>query len=513
MTKKELPGPCSIRQHMYMFPEEYARDREGNKINTKHVDVVLFGGAAGSGKSEIGVIDFLRYTDIPNFIGVMTRRTTPQLQGPGGLFTKCKRVFSQAYQPHEYTWRAKDGKFVFHESGAEVYLKHFERDDTDINWQGAEANLFYIDEGTQFTQHMVQYIMSRMRNPSCPQVLPRLRITCNPDADHFMRKWVEPYLFEDGTPDRSKDGWLRYFSFSDGGFVWADSKEELKAEHGIEEEDALSFMFISATVMDNPIVQKINPKYVSWLRGLKGVEKARLLEGNWYVREEASSYFNRKWVEEVQHVDESEVLFTARGYDFAGELPSDLTPSPDFTASVRIRKMKDGSYIIDDIKRTRIRHSKWEEFVLECSKDDPIGTIHVIPQDPGPSAKRATQMFCKSLAEKGLITKRESTTRSKLDRFRPFAAVSGNMGVKILSGCGTCYATGAVDTNEFYLEELEKFNGERSSRAKMGRKDDLVDCTSTAFTALASRTTSLSGLSKNLVDINDSLRVGNPFNG
>jgi len=153
--------------------------------------------AAGSGKSEIGVIDFLKYTDIPNFIGVMTRRTTPQLTGPGGLLTKAKRTFSLAYEPDEFTWRAKDGKFVFHKSGAEIYLKHFENDDSDVNWQGAEANLYYLDEGTQFTQHMTQYIMSRMRNPACPQVKPHLKISCNPDADHFLRKWVEPYLHPD----------------------------------------------------------------------------------------------------------------------------------------------------------------------------------------------------------------------------------------------------------------------------------------------------------------------------
>src|SRR5690606_4886120 len=227
----ELPGPCSVRQEMYMFPEKYTKDAFGNPINV-HVDVTLYGGAAGSGKSEIGVIDFLKWTDTPGFIGVMTRRTTPQLTGPGGLLEKCKRTFSKAYSPDEFIYRAKDNKFVF-KSGAQIYLKHFENDQADVNWQGAEANLFYVDEGTQFTQHMIQYIMSRMRNPSCPLVKPHLKITCNPDADHFLRKWVEPYLLEDGTPDRTKDCMVRYFSFKNGDFIWADTIEELVETHGI----------------------------------------------------------------------------------------------------------------------------------------------------------------------------------------------------------------------------------------------------------------------------------------
>lgn len=493
---KNLPGPCSVRQLMYVESE---------------ADVTLYGGAAGSGKSEIGVIDFLKYTDIPNFIGVITRRTTPQLTGPGGMLTKCKRVFGQAYAPDEYTWRAKDGKFVFHKSGAEIYLKHFENDQADVNWQGSEANLFYVDEGTQFTQHMIQYIMSRMRNPSCPDVKPHLKITCNPDADHFLRKWVEPYLNEDGTPNREKDGLIRYFTFQDGDFIWGDSTEELVQKYGVDADDCLSFTFISATVKDNPVMSKVNPKYVSWLRGLKGVERARLLEGNWFIREEASSYFNRNWVTEVHHVDEEDVWYTVRAFDFAGTLVSDLNPSPDYTTSVRMRKMKNGDYVIDDIRRCRIRHGQWESFVLECYEDDPFGVEYIIPQDPGPAAQRATQLFCRRLAELGIATKKEKTNKSKLDRFRPFASVAENGGVFVLSNCGWDKENDIKSSNDFYYKELETFTGERK-RGESGH-DDLVDSTSTAFTALASKTTSLSGISKNLIDINTKFAVGNPFRG
>src|SRR5699024_2749807 len=63
-----------------------------------------------SGKSEVAVIDFLRYTDIPNFIGVISRRTNPQMKGPGGVLAKCRRVFRQAYDSDEFVWRERDGK-------------------------------------------------------------------------------------------------------------------------------------------------------------------------------------------------------------------------------------------------------------------------------------------------------------------------------------------------------------------------------------------------------------------
>jgi predicted phage terminase large subunit-like protein len=435
---------------------------------TSEADVTLFGGAAGSGKSEIGVIDFLKYTDTPNFIGVMTRRTTPQLTGPGGLLTKCKRLFGMAYSPDEFTWRAKDGKFVFHKSGAEIYLKHFENDDADVNWQGSEANLFYVDEGTQFTQHMIQYIQSRMRNPSCPEVRPHLKITCNPDADHFLRKWVEPYLNEDGTPDRSKDGTLRYFSFQEGDFVWGDTKEELLANYGIPEEFALSFTFISATVRDNPIVQKINPKYVANLMGLKGVERARLLDGNWYVRESASGYFKREWLTTVNLWDQDIVSYV-RAWDIAGTLPSDVNPNPDWTAGVLMAKTKAGRYIIVDVVRFRARFGEVMQNIISTAKSDPPGTKIILPQEPGQAGKSSGQMMIKELIEEGFYAKMRPTNKSKIVRFQPFAAASEAELIDYVEG----------EWNDDYFFELEGFTGSKKD------KDDQVDATSDAFIELA----------------------------
>jgi predicted phage terminase large subunit-like protein len=479
MTKdKVLPGPCSQRQLMYIEADKLA-------------DVTLYGGAAGSGKSEIGVIDFLKYTDIPNFIGVMTRRTTPQLNGPGGLLSKAKRIFSQAYGPDEFVWRAKDGKFIFHKSKAEIYLKHFENDEADVNWQGAEANLFYVDEGTQFTQHMVQYIMSRMRNPSCPQVKPHLKITCNPSYDHFLRKWVEPYLKEDGTPDRTKDGMLRYFTFQDGDFIWADTKEELVEKYGVGYDDILSFTFISATVDDNPIVKKINPKYVAWLKGLKGVERSRLLEGNWLVRESSSGYFKKEWCESKSLLDLNIVSY-CRAWDIAGSLPSDSLPNPDWTAGVLIGKTKDDRYVIVDVVRFRARFGEVMEQIIATAKSDPEGTKIILPMEPGQAGKAAGQMMIKDLIGEGFSAHMRPSNKSKVIRFQPFAAAAQAGLINYLE----------APWNDTYFDELEGFDGSRRV------KDDQVDATSDAFITLAQKF-QIPDMSAGLASIN--LKLDNPF--
>jgi hypothetical protein len=43
-------------------------------------------------------------------------------------------------------------------------------------------------------------------------------------------------LQEDGTPDRAKDGMVRYYVSKDNDFVFADTREELEAIYGTGEE-------------------------------------------------------------------------------------------------------------------------------------------------------------------------------------------------------------------------------------------------------------------------------------
>lgn len=461
-----LPGPCSERQEMFVSSD------------LKGVDITLFGGAAGSGKSEIGVIDILKYTDVPGFISVIVRRTTPQLKGPGSLLSKCHRVFGQAYDSSEFTWKDKEGKFVFHKSGAEVYLKHYENENCWVNYQGIETNHFLIDEGTQFTKDMISYMMSRMRNPNCPQVSPHMKITCNPDRDHFLYDWVEPYLKEDGTPDRSKDGKIRYLGMRDGDFFFADTKEEVMDACSLDsEDDVLSFCYISANVNDNPILKKVNPRYVSWLKGLKGVERDRLLYGNWKVREESSGFFKREWfVEEDKEPDRSEIVRTVRAYDFAGELVSDLKPNPDYSASCKMSLLKNGRYYIHHVERFRKRFGQHISHVIENAKKDGDHVDIIIPEDPNAAAKEAAIQMTNGIIQEGsqngmmLRVRRVKTNRSKLDRFRPFSSAAQNGLLHIKEFCGDDHEAKQYNNNNWYYYELERFTGERD-RSKEGHDD------------------------------------------
>lgn len=484
----DKPAPCGKRQWMY--------------TNPNGADVTFFGGAAGSGKSEIAVIDFCQYVRIPNFIGIISRRTNPMLKGAGGILTKCKRTFAKEFKndpDYTFNWKEKDGKFVFYKREkqvdgrtilvpiSEVYLKHSEHEALiEEYWQGVEANLIVLDESLQYTLPMISYIMSRMRNPSCPQVPPKLKLTGNPDYRHFLRKWVEPFLKEDGTPDRSKDGLIRYFQMLNGDFFFADTPEEVMEKVSCERKDVLTFTFIGANCSDNKILQEADPRYVSWLKGLKGVDRERLLRGSWYAREVGASYWDRKTCPELEYPPSySEFSKIVRVYDLAGSLPTDANRSPDYTASVKMGKLKTGDYVVLEVTRHRITFGSWLPHILEHARRDGKKVDIVIPQDPNPSAKANAVSLARSINDEGFHATTKRSAQGKLETFKPFSASSQIGVISIVKDCGIDYWNKINGDNEFFYAELEAFDGTR--RSGESGHDDVADCMGLAYSYLASK--------------------------
>lgn len=449
----ELPSPKSKKQFDYL---------------TKQVDVMVFGGGAGSGKSLMGVLDFAQYINQPKFKAVMTRRTTPQIRGPGGLHDKCMEIFPLV--DPKVRWMEKQGKFIF-SSGAEIFLRHFENANNQEDFQGWELSKVLVDEGTQFEESMVVYLMSRLRNPACP-IKPHIRITCNPDADSYLRSWVDWYLLPNGLPDPDKSGVIRWFIRQDNKMIWADTKEELIERFG-ERTKPLSFCFLPATVYDNPVLIEKQPEYLGWLEGLGRVEKERLLYGNWDVRQESSGYWKKEWCDTVEILP-TNIISRVRAWDISGTLPSETNPNPDWTAGVLMAKSKDGHYYIEDVVRFRARHGEVQTKMLEVAKHDGADTLISIPCDPGAAGKAYAATIIREIADAGYYARMKQTNKSKISRFAPFAATSEAGNVHILRG----------EWNDDYIREMERFDGSR------GIKDDQVDSTSDCFFWL-SRTESL----------------------
>ena len=338
--------------------------------------------------------------------------------------------------------------------------------------------------------------------------------SCNPDNSHWVLKYAMWYLHPvghplAGRPDPEKNGKVRYLLRINGDVVWGDTPEELKEKYG-EDKEPISFMGLFGTIDDNPPLMLSNRLYKSNLEALPKLERERLLHGNWFARPENSSYYDRANCEEITAVPhQSEFVKIVRSYDVAGTLPHDGNRSPDYFASVKMGKMKNGDYVILDVVRTRITFGQWLEHILDNARRDGPNVDIILGEDPNPAAKAAIKLLAKDIVESGYIAKTRRASGGKLDSFRPFAA-SAELGfVKFVKSCGQDLWNKIVSDNEFVYAELENFDGTRKS-GEAGH-DDIVDCCSLAYLFLAQKF-QLPNFLSGLKSSDSILKVNNPFN-
>lgn len=451
--KQEVIGPRSRKQKMFL-------DSDAN--------VTIFGGSAGSSKSYSGIMGFLHYIKYKNFRGLITRRTTPQLKGSGGILDTSMQLFKKV--DPKVRWKSQDNKFVF-SSGAEIHLRHFEYMKDKDNYQGLQVNRILVDEGAQFEEGMVTYLMSRLRNPSCPEVKPHICIATNPDKNSFLRNWLDWWIDENGYPIENRCGMKRWFINKDNQMLFADTPEELIEKYSSPSFKVIpmSMSFINATILDNPTLMEIQPDYVAFLQGLPRVERMRLYEGNWDVTEEASGYWKKDWCEMID-MPPLNTVKKVRAWDISGTVQSELNPSPDYTAGVLMSKDKYGNVYVEDVIRFQARHGEVYERMLATARQDGEDVMISVPQDPGAAGLQYAQTIIRDLASEGFYARAKKANKSKVQRFAPFCAASSAGAVKIVK----------ADWNDFYFAELENFDGNRKN------KDDMVDASADSYVWLCS---------------------------
>lgn len=308
-----------------------------------NAEIAIYGGAAGGGKTWAELIEPLYHVHDPNFGAVIFRRSYPQIMNEGGLWDESLKI----YPLLGAIPRLSDVSWHF-QTGAKVSFRHLQYDMDVLNWQGAQIPLIEFDELTHFSEYQFWYMMSRNRT-TC-SIRPYMRATTNPDADSWVTKliswWIDP---DSGLPIPERGGVIRYFVRIQGEIEWADSAAELTEKY--PGQVPKSFTFIPATVYDNPALLRTNPSYLGNLLGLPPVEQGRLLGGNWKIRPAAGKIFNRDWFEIVGPVDvpDGVVVEEVRFWDFASTAKKMAKDDPDFTASVKMRRIMDVYYIVDCI--------------------------------------------------------------------------------------------------------------------------------------------------------------------
>ena len=211
---------------------------------------VLYGGAAGGGKSYAMLVDPLRYAHRAAHRALILRRSMPELRE---LIDKSRELYPQAFPGCKFREVEKLWNFP---SGAKVEFGFLERDADVYRYQGQAYSWIGFDEITHLpTEFSWNYLASRLRTIDS-EITPYLRCTANPGG--VGAHWVKKRYVTSAPPNESFEG-----------------------------NDGLTRKFIPARLQDNPYLCQ-DGRYEHMLQALPEVQRKQLLEGNWDVAEGAA---------------------------------------------------------------------------------------------------------------------------------------------------------------------------------------------------------------------------------
>lgn len=248
-------------------------------------------------KSFSSLMEVLKDIKKPDFHAVIVRKEKDDLQS---LITDSYKLFSQfgTYNKsqNDMTWNFTNGgwlKFSYYSGSFQDFKDRF---------QGRQFAYICIDEGTQCPYKKFKYLLTNNRNAA--HIRNRFWITCNPDPESWVRKFIDWWVDEDGYIIPERDCVIRY-CFMDGdtpdSIYWGNTREEVyeQCSHlidrlwnkyrdsyeplGYTKYDVFikSATFIRADVSENIKLISTDPSYIANLAQQDEEQRMRDLEANW----------------------------------------------------------------------------------------------------------------------------------------------------------------------------------------------------------------------------------------
>jgi len=237
---------------------------------------VLYGGAAGGGKSYATLADPLRSLNHKEFSGLLVRHTTEELRE---LIQKSQELYPKAIPGIK--WSERKSQWVT-PRGGRIWMSYLDKDQDVMRYQGQAFNYIAFDELTQWaTPFAWNYMRSRLRS-AAPELGLYMRATTNPGS--IGHQWVKKMFIDPSEPNKS---------------FWATDIEtgdrlEYPKGHTKGGQPLFKRRFIPASLFDNPYLAD-SGDYETMLLSMPEHQRKQLLEGNWDVNEGAAfPEFNRK---------------------------------------------------------------------------------------------------------------------------------------------------------------------------------------------------------------------------
>jgi len=264
-------------------------------------DLLLYGGAAGGGKTDLAI--GLALTQHRR--SVIFRRAYVDLRGVEERLLEIRGT-RNGYNASDMVLKTEDGRLI--EFGA------LEKPGAEMSWQGRPHDLICFDEGAQLLENKVRFVMGWLRSAEEGQRT-RVVIASNPPLGAeggWLVTWFAPWL-DPLFPKPAANGELRWtVTLPDGTLRWVDgpgqwvivgadeaeaTPEDIEAGNALE---ATSRTFIPARLDDNPYLRGTG--YRAKLQGLPEPLRSQLLAGDFLAGKEdaANQVIPTAWIEAAQ---------------------------------------------------------------------------------------------------------------------------------------------------------------------------------------------------------------------
>ena len=361
---------------------------------------VLYGGAAGGGKSDYLLTAPIRWVHERRFRALLLRRSFPELERT--LIARSRDLYARLgadyhEQRHEWTFA----------SGAKIAFGYLERPADALRYQGAEFQFVGFDELTHFDEASYRYLTSRVR--SADGLPLRIRATTNPGGPghEWVRSRWSPWI---GPKPDAAHGERRWYAPDGSPCVEGDP-------------DALARTFFPARLADNPY---LGAEYRSQLLALDPVTRAQLLDGDWDATVGEGHYFHRDWWQYLAALP-PDVEASVRAWDFGA------TVNGDPTRGVRLHRRPAGvvpRWVVDDLVTVQGPPHEVEAAVARTAEADGRGVVISIPQDPGQAGLAQAHAFQRLLDGYRVVTKRPD--KKKELRWGPVSSQVGARNVALV---------------------------------------------------------------------------------
>jgi predicted phage terminase large subunit-like protein len=405
-------------------------------------DIAIYGGAAGGGKTWALLYNQARNYQDPHHRGVIFRRVMPNITNSGGLLDESMALYAmfgaQLRRAPRLEWRFP--------SGASVQFSQLQYEADVEQYKGAQFSEVDFDELTEFTERQFFYLLSRLRSSKSRQ-RPCVRATTNPDAGSWVRKLIDWWIGEDGTPIATRAGVLRWMRREGDAIVWSDEREP----------GSMSVTFIPARLEDNPALDRADPSYREKLGMLDAVERAKLLGGNWNATRK-DGMFKRHAIDErgvpLELLPEG-LVWRLRYWDLANTEPHERNPDPDWTASawgaLHVDAEGKETLYLRDVRRARLSGSAKKTWMRSTAEADGVDVEQAIEQEGGSSGSEVVEDY-KLVVFAGFACTFDRPTGSKTMRASRWLPLAETGRVKLVQD-----EPGRVSWASVFLAELATF--------------------------------------------------------